>query len=230
MTQPSRPYQEPLARLTLEPPLTFPSDALEIARRISPGSFETELGIALEFEGYFPEAAHYEWFRKGGHATHRQILARCYKIELNHLLRRGVRTDDREAILRFLEANPYFDGSGHLKEDMIEFLRRSELDAEDRARIESILRHAVLGGWKVSLPGWRRLTPLCLPAAVESIVREALLSERADVIDRGIDLLDRLDSQSPLGNQRRAEVIRRERPTHSDVMSSARRRVGLETA
>lgn len=89
---------------------------------------------------------------------------------------------DADALIRYLEIDPFCSSSGYLKERAIKRLRRCPTNVQQRKRIAEVLRYLVQQGWTVNMVGWLSLVPLADEESVWALVAEGM--EMADLASR----------------------------------------------
>lgn len=89
---------------------------------------------------------------------------------------------DADALIRYLEIDPFCSSSGYLKERAIKRLRRCATNVQHRRRIAEVLRYLVRQGWTVNMVGWLSLVPLADEESVWALVAEGI--EMADLASR----------------------------------------------
>lgn len=179
--------------------VSFPGENLEALRflqGIQAGSEEARrIANELEAEGYAPIMP--EWYRthperlKGNewYLWHyrQELLYSMWPEPVAHALwdkNRVLTHADAEALIGFLEVDPYFFRSGYAKPTAIRRLGRCNLTRDQRLRIVGILRQIVMSGWERNVKDWRKLARLCEPGSLDALIRDALLSRRDAVMKR----------------------------------------------
>jgi len=92
--------------------------------------------------------------------------------------------EDADALIRFLEIDPFFFRTGYEKPRAIQRLGRMELTPLQRARLMAVLEAIVWSGWERNVKGWRRLARVCDRQACVDLVTQACQADRRDVVKR----------------------------------------------
>jgi hypothetical protein len=109
----------------------------------------------------------------------RALLSSVWPMELRRaLLDRDHIPDavDADALIRFLEIDPFFFRSGYMKRVAIQRLKKCPISEHGRRRILHIVRRIVLAGWKNQVSDWRLLAKYCDREDLVELVREGLES------------------------------------------------------
>jgi hypothetical protein len=126
--------------------------------------------------------------------------------QVREALRRGrAKRRSIETAIEFLEADPWFDGSGYVKEDLIRFVKRLPLDPEQSARLRQVVLNVVDGRDRRE---FRHYCRLALWVFDSELVQE--LETRSRSPDKGIGrratwMLEMLDNRPRKRSRKRGE-------------------------
>jgi hypothetical protein len=104
---------------------------------------------------------------------------------------------DPEAIelaLQFLEADPYFFGSGYIKENILRQFKRYPLSKDHHVRLAALIVRSIDGGGRREFRGYSRLARKIHPESLLEAVNARLASSKPEVIFRAQAVLNVLDS------------------------------------
>lgn len=82
-----------------------------------------------------------------------------------------------ETVIRFLEADPYFFGSGHVKENLLRYLKKFTFSPADRTRLEAVIVSVVRRHNHAEFTEYRRLARHLDSPALRTQLAECLQSD-----------------------------------------------------
>ena len=102
--------------------------------------------------------------------TYEHPLFELWRPETLNAIRAGGR-NEIEAALAFLEADPYFFGSGYLKEKVLHALKRAPWNRSDETQLKIIILRALEGRYKREFAFYARLIPRLRTSQFEAALR-----------------------------------------------------------
>ena len=168
-------------------PHWFPQDSIEMLAQVNHAlrNFKEEgreLVKELKEAGYRPPPLR-EDFELTDHiflaGYYHEVLAALWPSELSEALWQAkppLAKVHVEALIRYLEVNPYFFRSGYCKPTAIKQLKRSELTTAQRRRLVDVLKRIVMSGLKESLTGWYKLAFFGSRPEIQAITHLAIAS------------------------------------------------------
>ncbi len=108
-----------------------------------------------------------------------------------------LKNSDPEAVelaLQFLQADPYFFGSGYIKENILRQFKRFPLTKDQHLRLAALIVRSIDGGGRREFRGYSRLARKIHPESLLEAVNTRLPSSNPEVVLRAKAVLHVLDS------------------------------------